>query len=115
MYRRVIPRDLFNEAKLLKCLGQLSLLIHDGKAPPALTVQHDGDEFRISQDASDGSILVVSDLNFYAGKYRLTLSTPLNSQQPYPLTCLYRGTETPVFEDDGSLTEEFVQLVELLA
>lgn len=37
-YRRVLPRDLFNEAKLLKCLGQLSLMIHDGKCE--LRVEH---------------------------------------------------------------------------
>lgn len=39
-YQRVIPRDLFNEAKLLKCLGRLSLFIHDGKSPPILKVRN---------------------------------------------------------------------------
>lgn len=28
-YQREIPRDLFNEANLLKCLGQISLIAHD--------------------------------------------------------------------------------------
>ena len=32
-YERVIPRDLFNEAKLLKCVGLLVLKIHDGENP----------------------------------------------------------------------------------
>ena len=34
-YTRETPRDLFNESKLLKCLGQLSLIIHN-------TVDSDG-------------------------------------------------------------------------
>ena len=38
-YRRVLPRDLFNEAKLLKCLGQLALIIHDGQDSAGQTVQ----------------------------------------------------------------------------
>ena len=32
-YYRVIPRDLFNEAKLLKCMGHLCLKIHDRQVP----------------------------------------------------------------------------------
>ncbi len=28
-YHRVLPRDAFNEAKLLKCIGKLTLLIED--------------------------------------------------------------------------------------
>lgn len=116
MYKRVIPRDLFNEAKLLKCLGQLSLLIHDGKAPAGLTATHNGDEFRISQNSSDGSLMVTSELDFYAGGYRLILSTPLNSRRPYPLTCLHPAAdEVEVFQDDGSLSVDFAKLVETLA
>jgi hypothetical protein len=115
VYKRVIPRDLFNEAKLLKCLGQLSLLIHDGKAPAGLTVTHNGDEFRVSQNSSDGSLMVTSELDFYAGGYRLILSTPLNSRRPYPLTCLHPAAdEVEVFQDDGSLTDEFVEFVDMI-
>lgn len=114
MYDRVIPQDLFNEAALLKCLGQLALLIHDGLAPKGLTVVHEGDEFRIGQNSSDGSFTVTSRLDYYAGSTRLILSSPLNSRRPYPLTCFARDTEVPVFEDDGTLSPEFVELVELL-
>ena len=42
MYKRVLPRDLFNEAKLLKCLGRLCLLIEDDMCK--LEYDHD-DEF----------------------------------------------------------------------
>jgi hypothetical protein len=59
-YNRVIPRDLFNEAKLLKCLGQLCLLIDKGQCPGLSVVQPpcDNNAFRILQDQSDGSIYV---------------------------------------------------------
>ncbi len=43
-YTRVIPRDLFNEAKLLKCIGRLVLLIHDGDHNN-ISFEHDGEPF----------------------------------------------------------------------
>lgn len=32
-YFRVIPRDLFNEASLLKCYGRLAILLDDMRSP----------------------------------------------------------------------------------
>lgn len=58
-YQRVLPRDLFNEAKLLKCLGQLSLLVYEGRLP--LLLQHDTEfsqGFLVAQDRSSGDIFV---------------------------------------------------------
>lgn len=113
MYTRVIPRDLFNEAKLLKCLGQLSLLIHNGMCP--MRVIHDADRFvgfAIDQDQSDGSFYC-SNLKFYFkrdGKdVEARFRTSLNSRENYPLcTTTPEGEEIGVFEADGGLTEDFL-------
>lgn len=116
MYRRVVPRDLFNESKLLKCLGQLALLIHDGRdrngrqTPSGLAVEHDGEEFRIDQREEDGGLCVVG-LEFKAGSNVLDLYSAYNSKDPYPLLCRTEDHEFIVFNDDGTLTDEFCEYV----
>ena len=44
-YTRVLPRDLFNEAKLMKCMGLLTLLIHDELIPDCLKFEYDQEPF----------------------------------------------------------------------
>ena len=44
-YTRVLPRDLFNESMLLKCLGKLTMLIED-ELIPGLSYEHDTDVFK---------------------------------------------------------------------
>lgn len=119
MYKRVVPRDLFNESKLLKCLGQLSLLIHDGKIP-GLIVKNDGNEFKINQNKNDGGLYVTSGLDFFVEIYkiqnnkfiinetRIQFYSAYNSMGNYPLlTLIGDDEEIPVLEEDGSLTNEF--------
>jgi hypothetical protein len=124
-YDRVIPRDLFNEAKLLKCLGQLSLLIHDGLSIDptwALVLTHNAEHspgFRIVQDSSDGSIYC-SNLVLTARGQVIRLYSPLNSKRPYPLQFFghrrdgsaYPTVDGDVFDDDGTLSSEFRSFLE---
>lgn len=57
-YGRVIPRDLFNEAKLLKCMGQLCLRIHNNDNLPAkMSADHDGSPFKIDL-MDEGSLTI---------------------------------------------------------
>ena len=109
MYTRAIPRDLFNEAKLLKCLGQLALLVHDGKTSGLpLSVTHDGEPFDVDQDESDGSLLCWNVVVRCAG-IQITVWANYNSQAPYPLS--FDGEKTgvgPVFTDAGQFAEEFL-------
>ena len=109
MYTRAIPRDLFNEAKLLKCLGQLALLVHDGKTGGLpLSVTHDGEPFDVDQDESDGSLLCWNVVVRCAG-IQITVWANYNSQAPYPLS--FDGEKTgvgPVFTDAGQFAEEFL-------
>ena len=115
-YTRVLPRDLFNESKLLKCLGQLSLLAHDGHVPLDVThiyVTDIGKGFDIRQYDHDGS-LYCRNLHFYTKKRRrcLLLTASLNSREPYPLLFVRDAwVEDAVFHDDGTLTDEFLTYI----
>jgi hypothetical protein len=112
-YKRVIPRDLFNEAKLLKCLGQLSLIIHDGVGVPrGLSLEHENPEegFRIEQDDSTGAIYC-SNLECFFGGRLIGLRSPLNSKEAYPLQFVLEDDEGSVFNANGMLAVEFKTLL----
>lgn len=97
MYQRVLPRDAFNEANLLKCIGQLTLLVLD-KPPFGLTYEYDGQPFDIRMD--DCGELSVSNIQFYLNNEPVFFTRPLNSRAPWPL---YEAeTGNPVFDDNGN-------------
>jgi len=119
MYERVIPRDLFNESKLLKCLGQLSLLIHNGRddngrqTPQGLTIEHDqelGDGFEIDQHAHSGDIYC-RNINVRFKGEKIDLCTGLNSREAYPLIFDDGGD---VFNDNGTFADDFIDYLETL-
>jgi hypothetical protein len=117
-YRRVIPRDVFNEANLLKCMGQLSLLIHDA-CPGALKLDFDAEAFRVEQDGSSGALEVTNLRLFIDGK-QVRLTRPLNSREPWPLYCdpVLDGEwfdTVAVFDEDGDLSDEFERLIGMAA
>ncbi len=119
-YRRVIPRDLFNEANLLKCLGRLWLCLdqvrdhsatlgtHNGYDPG----DHDGEPFAIVQNEDDGSISVAN-FPFTVRGTRFFLSRPLNSREPWPLWCGDESGEIclEVFNGAGDLSAEFLEFI----
>jgi hypothetical protein len=109
-YRRVIPRDLFNEANLLKCLGRLSLLLLDHPIYGRAEFRHNGEPFLIEQDEADGSISVPS-LRFLIDGEPVHLSRPLNSRDSWPLWAQVGEDEVQVFDEDGKLTPEFASLI----
>lgn len=59
-YTRVLPRDLFNEAKLLNGLGFLVLMIQNGMAPEPLEYEGppENTRFKIIQDVGSGDLFV---------------------------------------------------------
>lgn len=117
-YERVLPRDLFNESKLLKCLGQLSLLIHDSTRL-SLLIQFEHEEsdkgFEICMDKDSGYIYCTN-LQLLYNDTVISLYTPYNSREPYPLyfDCYYACNEVTgsVLTDDGQLTAEFLAFIE---
>lgn len=116
-YPRVIPRDLFNEAKLLKCLGQLALLILDGVGVPrGLSLKHDEEAetgFQIEQDDSDGALYCENIACYYGGRF-IGLRAPYNSKDAYPLQFILQDQEGAVFDDRGKLSAEFCALLSSL-
>lgn len=74
-YQRVIPRDLFNESKLLKCIGRLILKIHDNDNLPApMTFEHDGSPFKIVQQEC-GSLTIINLKIFISDTYSIQHTT----------------------------------------
>jgi hypothetical protein len=114
-YARVIPRDFFNEAKLLKCLGRLSLLILDNKKRISEYVveEFDNEPFEIMQ-TEDGDIYVSNySLFIKSTEIEIYLFTYLNSKENYPLYFVneYRGDQQYVFDEEGNFTKEFLDYV----
>lgn len=111
-YTRVIPRDLFNEASLLKCYGKLWHILEGN--PKARFPDEPVESFDIVQSISDGRIWVENlPLVIDGAKYRL--SRPLNSRELWPLyaECMddFEVEEIQVFTDDGDLTPEMKALI----
>lgn len=110
-YSRVLPRDLFNEAKLLKCMGRVALYIHDGIIPNTTILLHHEPEsgFKIEQGI-DGETFVI---NLVLISYHdvIPLSSPLNSRANYPLEAFWEDEYVRVFNEDGDLTDEFKKIV----
>lgn len=107
-YTRVIPRDLFNEASLLKCMGKL--WIETERFPGNVTFEHDYEPFEIYQNQDDGS-LSVTNINVLINGERRGFIRPLNSREPWPLYIETDEDRVAVFDDNGNLTEEFLAIV----
>ena len=116
MYFRQLPRDLFKEAVLLRCLGRLIECI-DGEELPGWTHTHHVDDssqlptrfhgFDIRQDESDGR-LYCSNLSFNYGPNALDFLMPYhNTEHAWPLED-WNGEE--VFSRNGTLIYPWKEL-----
>jgi hypothetical protein len=104
-YYRVIPRDFFNESKLLKCFGLLALKHLDGMAH-GLEIEHDGSPFEIQQD-DDGNLFINNVKTEINGDH-VVFYTRYNRKDTYPFYCVDKdGTEIEVFTEQGEFTEDF--------
>lgn len=110
-YYRIIPRDLFNEAKLLKCLGQISLMLNDYPGRWPLTLEHENPEegFQIEQDDTSGSIYCRSLSLILRDEQQISLQSPLNSRATYPLQ--FGDQCENVFNEDGAFSEAFLKFI----
>lgn len=104
--KRVLPRDAFNDANLLKCIGQLTLLIEEGRI--SLTYEYDGLPFNILQDPSDGSTYV-ENVRFYTsdGEF-IHHKRALNSRDLWPLILVKDDEEYYVFDTTGVIQESVI-------
>jgi len=111
-YNRVIPRDLFNEAKLLKCIGRLCLLIHDG-FDNGISFEHDGEPFQIG--LMDDGFLAVNNIEFSIGDEYLIIKSQYNAKTNYPLYLEHDYCDYLVFDEQGEYTQEFKEALQLIA
>jgi len=110
-YRRVLPRDLFNEADLLKCYGALWLKLENlGPKVRAAFLEDDVPRFDIAQDMGSGAITVRS-LTLMVHDREVDLYRPLNARAKWPLYASIDDEETRVFDEEGELTPEFMALI----
>lgn len=112
-YKRIIPRDLFNESNLLKCLGHVYIGLETaGKHQASLTLISRDMGFKVDQNKADGALSATNVSFRIAGKPYL-LYRPLNSREPWPLyaqlDCWDEPTE--VFNNDGTLSNAFLGLI----
>lgn len=115
-YIRVIPRDLFNEANLLKCYGQVFLQLEKLNLPN-VTLAHASRRtgFEVQQDQNDGSITIwnvkLSKANSTGDDFTLyDFKRPLNSREPWPLYLVNGDEDIPVFKGDdaGTFSAEMI-------
>lgn len=109
-YQRVIPRDLFNEANLLKCFGTLYLRL-EALAIEGVSLEHDDEAFDIDQDENTGGLHVRNVALIVRGQ-KMEMWRPLNSRHAWPL---YLNTpddeEYSVFDDEGNLSAEMLNFL----
>lgn len=108
-YQRVLPRDAFNEAKLLKCLGRLALLTLDN---PAVRIEHENPEqgFSIDQDQSSGEIFFTN-VCVTIHERVVHLRSGLNSRENYPLQFSTEDCGGFVFTETGDWHPDFLEIL----
>jgi hypothetical protein len=112
-YVRVIPRDLFNEGDLLKCLGKLWIRLDDRRGHRAeMHGPTYSDGFEVDQDPADGSI-AARNVHLTVDGRPHRLYRPLNSRSPWPLWASAEPDDLRVFneEGDGDLSPEFLAFI----
>lgn len=106
-YKRVIPRDFFNEAKLLNCLGRFQIFVIEGRVGGLpIHIEFDGGAFDIRQSGYDGCLYVIN-YRVYLDKHEIVLFTNYNSRERWPLVANYKGVEYYVFDDHGNWMSNF--------
>ncbi len=106
-YTRVLPRDLFNESKLLKCIGKLCLLIHDELVPVKMGLSDNGESFKVGM-LQEGS-LTIQNLEISIKKKVYTFKTTYNGKSNYPLFVENDYCDYRVFDENGNFDEEFIE------
>lgn len=116
-YQRMIPRDLFNDANLLKCYGQLYIKLTESGIEHSAKLLDDlcQDGFNIEQNPNSGAtslnnvILLIDNMTYW-------LERPLNSRDSWPLYVVGNDADgdtdpIPVFDDNGNLSSEMIELI----
>jgi len=112
-YIRVAPRDLFNEANFMKCIAQISLLLHDSPIKDVklwLDIwETNGVRFvqTIDGELFEATIRLRIKNNSYI------LFRPLNSRETYPVYIIDDATyeQYTILTNAGTFSEEFLEFI----
>lgn len=118
-YKRVIPRDFFNEAKLLKCMGHLSLAILGARIPADVNIEISyNDAYAEECEGVEGfaiqldphlELLYVANYDIYINEEYVACGTIYNRKDPFPLYVYYKETEIKMFDEEGQFSEDFIK------
>jgi len=116
MSKLVLPRDAFNQAKLLKGIGMLTLYMLDHKfgLHELITYERDPeteDQFWILINDSDGSFYVNNIRFFDTNSEEIHFFHPCNAKENHTLCFSYQGESEDVFNEDGSINPKFLELL----
>lgn len=111
-YERVIPRDLFNESKLLKCIGRIALLILDNATPVKMDMEESGKPFKVG--LLDDGYLVITNYEITIKGTPYTFKCQYNSKSNYNLFVEHEYCEYLVFDESGNFDIEFLEFITTL-
>ncbi|MEC7753794.1 MAG: LPD38 domain-containing protein [Bacteroidota bacterium] len=111
-YRRVIPRDFFNESKLITMYSRFASFYNEGKLPEGFEVNRISDEFEAS--LSEEGEMYSGGVEVYYNGEPVTLTMTYNSGKTdrFPLYITQESNDVwgiPVFNSDGELDSEFIE------
>ena len=109
-YIRVIPRDFYNESKLLKCMGLLALKILDFQLPDGIkiSIEDSGEPFDIQLDEMWNMLRVINYPVTVNGE-TYDFGTAYNAKYGYPFYVLVDDLEIEVFNEAGDFTQDFIE------
>ena len=117
-FMRVIPRDLFNEAALLKCLGKIALMAHNGIVEKLKMVYEpydngNGEEcegFLILQDDGSGDLYCNNVAAINADGDNCLVFRKYNDKSQWSVLIYPSDTDSIlVMDDEGNPTKEFIE------
>jgi hypothetical protein len=110
-YRRVLPRDAFNEANYLKCIGQLALLIHDNinnERQYYSLITDLYEEFGSCLDQNGDGDLYCKFTRIYINHAAYKIFRPLNSREAFPVFITTDVGSIELLNDEGQLNQDFI-------
>ena len=109
----VIPRDLFNHGNMLKCYGKIYINLENMVSNYSLNYDETGNCFDVSYTDDGETYLTDVTLSHNDTGETIFLYRPLNSRGEWPMYAMDSDDEIiPVFNDDGTFSEEFVKLLQ---
>lgn len=112
-YNRVAPRDLFNESKLLKCMGKLVIHLENEFRLVPSNDDYKSFDVRLNQD---NNTLHLINIRFIIEGKSFSLDSPsffipYNSKGNWPLKFHWDWEDHDVLDSEGELDYEFKLLL----